>query len=393
MKKHRRKKKSFAPFLWAFLALAAGFSIGFFFRFKRHPAPRQTLKTPARAVVDRAEILRCFRQVIQQAGGEDVWIHPAQHRQGAAGVEQNSFEAVASPHVYAEVLSAIQREALERHLRLQNIAESPPGGLRAAEMTLYSGREPLCRWWVREAPQIARVAIVVDDLGQNLRAAQALLRDRAPLTFSVMPHLLHSAETAEEAHHAGIEVMLHLPMQPLADSAPDVSPHEIRVGMGQEQVSHIIESDLASVPYAAGVNNHMGSRATSDGALMAEVMTELGRRHLFFVDSRTTAKSVALDAARRAGLPAFYRSVFLDDTKSVPYTLNQLRLLCRLAERHGAAIAIGHPYPSTLAALSQFIPEMDRQNIQLVSVSRLLRLPEITHLSPPRPRRHAVLAR
>lgn len=338
--------------------------------------------------MDRAEEIRHFRRVIERAGGEDVWVQSA-HPRGSSPTDENAFEAVVASRAYGNVLDAVHREARERHLRLEEGAATKDS--RAAEITIYSDREPVCRWRIREAPEITHVAIVVDDLGQNLRTVQALLRNRAPLTFSVMPHLRHSEETAEEAHRAGIEVMLHLPMQPLADSAPDVSPHEIRVGMGQRQVSRIIASDLASVPYAAGVNNHMGSRATSDSALMAEVMAELHRRHLFFVDSRTSADSLALRAARLAGLPAFYRSVFLDDTKSVPYTLSQLRLLCRLAERRGAALAIGHPYPSTLSALAQFLPEMERKNIELVPVSQLLRLPQIARLSPPHTRQHALL--
>ncbi|HEX5483352.1 MAG TPA: divergent polysaccharide deacetylase family protein [Terriglobia bacterium] len=389
MKKNRRKKKSLPPYLWAVLTLAIGFFIGFLFRFPKHPPRRQSQETPPRVRVDRAAQARHFREVIERAGGEDVWIQSA-HPNGPLFAGENAFEAVVASRAYRRVLDAIRQEAHEQHLRLQETA--PSKVLRATEITLYSGREPVCEWRLREAPEIARVAIVIDDLGQNLRAVQALLRDRAPLTFSVMPHLPHSAETAEEAHRAGIEVMLHLPMQPLVDWAPDVSPHEIRVGMRQKQVSQIIGSDLAAVPYAAGVNNHMGSRATSDSALMAEVMTELRRRHLFFVDSRTSANSLALRAARRAGLPAFYRSVFLDDTKSVPYTLNQLRLLGRLAQRRGAALAIGHPYPTTLSALAQFLPEMKRNNIELVPVSQLLRIPQIAHLSPPPPRQHAQLA-
>ncbi|MGH9470576.1 MAG: divergent polysaccharide deacetylase family protein, partial [Terriglobia bacterium] len=220
-------------------------------------------------------------------------------------------------------------------------------------------------------------------LGQNPASARALLAMHSQLTFSVIPRLPYSLQTAEAANRAGVEVMLHLPMQPLEDGRHDVSSDEIREGMSGAQVSRAISRDLASVPYAAGVNNHMGSRATSDAALMSSVMMALGREHLYFVDSRTTPDSVALGVARRMGVPAFYRSVFLDDVRTVPYTLGQLRKLCAIAEREGAALAIGHPYPTTIAALRQFLPEFTWQGIELTPASHLVRMPGIARLAPP----------
>jgi hypothetical protein len=112
-------------------------------------------------------------------------------------------------------------------------------------------------------------------------------------------------------------------------------------------------------------------------------MRSLAGRHLYFVDSRTTAASVALDAARQQGLPAFYRSVFLDDTETVPYTLGQLSRFRRVLEEQGAALAIGHPYPTTIAALARFLPQLESDDVQLAPASRLMRLPEVAHLKPP----------
>jgi len=127
----------------------------------------------------------------------------------------------------------------------------------------------------------------------------------------------------------------------------------------------------------------MGSRATADPALMAKVMRLLDERHLYFVDSRTTGATVGLDAARGMGIPAFYRSVFLDGTETVPYTLGQLREFRRVIEKQGVAIAIGHPYPTTLTALESFLPELERADIRLLPASQLLHLPEAASLTPP----------
>ena len=117
---------------------------------------------------------------------------------------------------------------------------------------------------------------------------------------------------------------------------------------------------------------------------MSTVMATLAEHHLFFVDSRTTSATVALDVARRQGLPTFYRSVFLDDVETVPASLGQLRKLCAEVESAGAGLAIGHPYPTTLEALAEFLPQLEKKDVQFVPVSQLLRLPAVARLSPPR---------
>lgn len=315
-----------------------------------------------------------FEAAIQRAGGDGVWIET----QGASPAPPLTI--VVTEGAYGAVRGALFRAAQERSLRVDEARVPHEPG--AVSFTLFTAQRPVLTLALRQVSRIDRAAIIVDDLGQSLKAAHSLLDLRAPLTFSVMPGLRYSRETAEEAHGHGIEVMLHLPMQPLLDSAPDVSAREIKVGMSRGEVDSLIASGLASVPYAAGVNNHMGSKATADTPLMREVMAELAERHLFYIDSRTIADSVALSAARDAGIPAFYRSVFLDDTASVAYTRNQLERLCKVAEQQGVAVAIGHPYPTTIAALGRFLPELARSGVQLVRVSELLRQPEVARLGP-----------
>jgi len=268
-------------------------------------------------------------------------------------------------------------------MRLQVQAADPPKAgatLTTDEVSLFQGNRIVCVWRLRQVSRLYRAAIVIDDLGQDLRAAHELIAVPYSLTFSILPNLPASRQTAETANRAGREVMLHLPMEPLA---AQVNPGEgaIRVGMRSPEVDRLIETDLASVPYVAGVNNHMGSRATSDPALMAAVMKELASRRLYFIDSRTTAFTVALDAARRAGIPAFYRSVFLDDTESVEYTLGQLKRLRTDVEEHGEALAIGHPHPTTITALHEFLPELERDDVEVVPASTLAGAPEAPRIA------------
>ncbi len=310
------------------------------------------------------------------AGGLDVWV-----KRPPAGDEPG--EILATRGAYDRVLQALQaasgREGAEEKLEPSN----SPAGLRTADLQILHQGQPVSRWRVREVAQLRRAAVIIDDLGSDLPAAHRLLDLPYALTFSVLPDLPHSAETAREAHAHGREVILHLPLEPEPGAPTSPGPGEIKVGMPAPEVGQLLGADLASVPYARGVNNHMGSRATADPALMAALMKELAARRLYFIDSRTTTETCALSAARRAGVASFYRSVFLDDTETVDYTLGQLQRFRQVIDEQGMAIAIGHPHPSTLAALARFLPELERDDIQLVPASEIVRLPQSARLSPP----------
>jgi len=331
----------------------------------------------------RWEIAGHIRQWVEGAGGTRVWIKTRAPAGALPDQPDVPLVAVASTEIYPELLSGLEQQSKKDGLEFKVRETRGQRGYRTADIRLARHGELVCGWQLREVRQLLRAAVVIDDLGQDLPAAEKLLALPYPLTFSVLPRLPHSRETAEAARRAGHEVMLHLPMEPLPGEHVSPGVGEIRTSMSPEELGRVIAADLKTVPYAAGVNNHMGSRATADFALMAAVMEVLKEQRLYFVDSRTTAATVALDAARRTGLPAFYRSVFLDDTETVPYTLERLRTFRHVIEQQGAALAIGHPYPTTIAALTQFLPEFDRNDIQLVPPSELVRLPEVARLWPP----------
>jgi hypothetical protein len=186
----------------------------------------------------------------------------------------------------------------------------------------------------------------------------------------VLPNLAYSADIAEEAYRRGDQVLLHLPMEAQSANAQPESS-ELRVGMNAKQVRGALFSMLDSVPHVVGVNNHEGSRATSDAALMNELMPALHERGLFFIDSRTSASTVAYDAAQRSGVASASRKVFLDDTVDRDAIDAQINLAVRDAARDGSAIAIGHPHPATIAALAKSEPYFEKQGIRLVFASDL----------------------
>jgi len=217
----------------------------------------------------------------------------------------------------------------------------------------------------------ARLAIILDDLGNDRAAANAIFALPYPLTVSVLPNHAHSVDIAEEAHRRGYEVMLHLPMQSVGNEMPEAQ--ELRPGMPAEDIPVLFEQMMQSVPNASGVNNHQGSQATADPALMDELMPVLQKWNLFYVDSRTTAATVAYDTAQRFGVLSGFRNVpFLDDVAEVSAVRKQLELALRGARAKGEAIAIGHPHPATLQALSELLPQAKARGVNLVYASGLV---------------------
>lgn len=215
------------------------------------------------------------------------------------------------------------------------------------------------------------LAIVLDDLGSDPAAADEIFALAYPLTISVLPHHPHSTEIAEQAHSRGYQVMLHLPMQSVANETPEVE--EIRTGMSSAEISGELRGMLQSVPHVVGVNNHQGSLATSDQNLMRALMPLLRAHQLFFVDSRTTAATVAFDAAEHAGVRSGFRNVpFLDDVQDTTKIRKQLELAIRGAKEKDEAIAIGHAHAATLRALRELLPQVEAQGVHLVYVSDLV---------------------
>jgi uncharacterized protein len=215
------------------------------------------------------------------------------------------------------------------------------------------------------------LAIVLDDLGSDIAAADEIFALDYPLTVSVLPHYPHSTEIAEEAHSRGLQVMLHLPMQSVANEKPEAQ--EIHTGMSSAEISRELEGMLQNVPHVVGVNNHQGSQATSDPVLMKELMPLLRARQLFFLDSRTTAATVAFDAAQHAGVRSGFRNVpFLDDVQDAAEIRKQLDRAIHGAKEKGQAIAIGHPHATTLQALASLPARAEAQGVHLVFVSSLV---------------------
>jgi polysaccharide deacetylase 2 family uncharacterized protein YibQ len=218
-----------------------------------------------------------------------------------------------------------------------------------------------------------RLAIVVDDLGHSITSTvRELVALPWPLAMSILPERPVSDKVARSAHAAGREVLLHLPMEPEGYPETNPGPLAILLSQSSSEVHALVERALASVPYAQAVNNHMGSRASSDRRLMRAVLEETQRRGLYFLDSKTSPSSVICEVASELRLPCLENDLFLDNVADSSAVAERLEELGRLAKKRGSAIGIMHPHPSSLAALKAALPRFDHEGIQVVPLGSLL---------------------
>lgn len=214
----------------------------------------------------------------------------------------------------------------------------------------------------------AKIAIVIDDIGNQRSDLQAALLP-GDISFAVLPYTPYARAFALRAHHQKKQILLHMPMEAVENDHP--RPGVVTADMTSAQIKLQLVNALNSIPYVAGVNNHMGSKLTQLPLPMQAIMETLAANHLFFIDSRTSEFSVAEQIAGQFGVRTSRRHVFLDNEVDQSYLQQQFDELLRLAKRNGQAIGIGHPYPETLTFLKQKLPELKQQGIELVFVSEL----------------------
>lgn len=221
------------------------------------------------------------------------------------------------------------------------------------------------------AAQPVRIGIIIDDLGDRWDEGAAAVRLPGPLGYAILPHTPYSRRLAELAYGLGKEVMLHQPMQ--AVRGLRMGPGGLDDGMSRRDFVHTLHDNLDALPHVRGINNHMGSQLTSEARSMRWLMGVLRERgDLFYIDSRTTAATVAEQTARAHGLRTTRRNVFLDHVRDEAEINRQFDKLIQYAHEHGDAIGIGHPHPETLRVLSQRLPQLAAQHVRLVPVSEIV---------------------
>lgn len=243
--------------------------------------------------------------------------------------------------------------------------EQKPYGAGTASEPTRPGTKPA------EGPPA--VSIVIDDVGYRMDLVEeAVGKLPKSVTFAIIPFLPYSEQSANVLHDHGFPVILHAPMEPENNGRWKPTPGELMIGMHRAEVDKILASDFRAVPHAEGANNHMGSLATSDPVLMRDVMAFLKTKGLYFLDSRTTARTVAYDTAQDMGVRSAHRTVFLDDVDDEDAIIKQLDLLVTRAETEGTLVAIGHLRPKTIDVLSRKIPYWTARGVHFIPLREVV---------------------
>lgn len=220
-------------------------------------------------------------------------------------------------------------------------------------------------------PAKAKVAIVLDDWGYNVRNLADVLQIEEPLTLAILPNLRYSTVIAKKAKENNFEVILHMSMEPKSKMRLELNT--IYTTMSDVEIRAHLAKALKSVPYVSGVSNHEGSKATEDERTMRLVFNELKRQNLYFLDSLVTNESVCEPLSREMGIKFTQRSIFLDNEDDPAYIRKQFEQLINVALKTGDAVGIGHDKANTVKVLKEILPEFREKGIQLIYVSDLAR--------------------
>ena len=220
-------------------------------------------------------------------------------------------------------------------------------------------------------PVTGRLAVVIDDAGLDLESQRIYEEIGVPLTLAVMPNKMYTSEAAAEWSRYGMPVILHQPMEPVSGSG--MEEKTILTSMSDEAIRHMLKESLEQIPQAVGINNHQGSRATTDARVMSVVMNELSHRGIFFLDSHTNTTTAADNAAVSYGVPYARNDLFVDNSADEDEIRAMIQEGANRAKARGSYIIIGHCRPHTAAAFRDIVPQLQAQGIEFVYVSSLLR--------------------
>jgi polysaccharide deacetylase 2 family uncharacterized protein YibQ len=341
---------------------------------RRAARPPRWLREAGRVALGEIAALGVLALIIAGALGW-LWTDPKALEAAAAGGGQRAMGLAAAANAAPVPFDA----AFGRADPVQLAALEPAAGadpwLAPAELGGGAdiARQAMPPAWRRNAVAVApaagraRIAIVIDDLGPDRKAADRVLALPGPLTLSILSHAADAPALAEAARAAGHELLVHVPMEP--EGGIDPGPNALTVGLDRAEFEPRLDWALSHFAGPVGINNHMGSRLTAAAEPMGWLFEALERRGLLFLDSRTTKETVAPVLAAHFGLPFAERDVFLDNERGAEAVEAQLRLLEAEARKQGFAVAIGHPHGGTVAALKAWLPTLAGKGFVLVPVS------------------------
>ncbi len=365
--------------LLAGVGLGAGLAIDHFRPAPHSATPRTTAPAPARApsppvqapsvIVADQSVDAAVSRVLRRIG--TVGQTESEARAGRLGADEVRWQ-----HRTANVRLATSPQDATARVRAE--VEGAGGHVFAADPTglqvgVFHAGVPFVTHTIRfvVTPAQGRVVIIFDDAGGSLTDLEPIIALGRPVIVAVLPGLRYSREVATRAQAAGLDVFLHLPVEP-EDVDKNLGPGGVTTAMTDQDIATAVRADLAWVPGVAGINNHMGSKGTADERVMRAILDVAKERGLIFIDSVTTPRSVAARVAREMRVPTAARDVFLDNENDPEAIRERLKLLITFAKRRGTAVAIGHAHRLTARILAEMLPEFDRERIDIVPVSTVV---------------------
>lgn len=224
-----------------------------------------------------------------------------------------------------------------------------------------------------EAANTKKIAIVIDDLGNDMQGTKEMMELTIPFTVAVMPFLPTTKRDAEWAHSLGHDVLVHMPMEPVKGKKSWLGPGAITTDLSDEEIRQRVIAAIDEVPFAVGINNHMGSKVTADKRVMKIVLEVCKEKHLLYLDSKTTHKSVVQAVANEVGLRTLENNIFMDDVYTRDHIVKQALKVLKYVDDHDTTVVIGHvgpPGKHTAAVLKQSIPSIQKK-AQFVTISKL----------------------
>lgn len=245
--------------------------------------------------------------------------------------------------------------------------------------TGYAGGRPVDGRHAGSEQRLNRqLAVVIDDFGNGMDGTKEMMELPIHFTAAIMPFMPTTKQEAELLHKRGHEIIVHLPMEPVKGKPEWLGPGAITTDLSNEEIRARVEAAIKDVPYAKGMNNHMGSKATADERVMRVVLSVVKEHGMFFLDSRTTYKTVVPKLAAELGVELLSNQVFLDDVYTMKHIAKQIGITSKHLESNPSCVVIGHvgpPGKKTAAVIRDSIPRLKRQ-ASFVKLSEMLVLPD-----------------
>ncbi len=342
--------------------MAALVGLDYYLRARIKSKNNNTLSVKVKALAREERLRLEIDRVLLQAGIEPAGIEVAdsfRRIRVPAGINLETLYQ----YLIAAVLQAGGEVAPSRNL---------PRGEKGFSVAL-AGRAVDTIRLVPAPPVSGKIAIVIDDFGYSDDAVvEQFLNLPFTITYAIIPGLPHSTTIAQRLRRANRAAIVHMPMEAL-EKKVEQNGYELLVASSPEEIRSRVRKALAAVPGARGVNNHMGSRATQDEALLNTLFAELKKSGMFFLDSRTTPETRAFRLAIKQGLASGLNDGFLDTVAEADYIRQKLSYLARTANESGAAIGIGHPHRATLQVLQEVVPQLQRRGFEMVAAEQVIR--------------------